>query len=332
MVLRLSGKVQTGSGGISGQPVFVVDTLDADPSNWSIVATATTDSNGDWSVSVSGADAERYHAVTQVDDSGSLKNAESLPFLTAQPVVEPQPVALEFDVTSPVDIGATLPDSAVFDDWADNKLTNRDNYSTTPYEFDPATDNNATTNERPDWSYQVEGDNGYVRATNSRLEYAWDGGSVTRVGMDNPFDEKQIELTNWYAEMNAQNISGSTPTMIWEILMENPDQRTDPNGIRLSLNFASNKCDLFNANSNSNIISASPSLSSGTWHGFLIRRDENGYWELWVDPSDPANPAESESLGTGTDTYLPDMSNGGMSWSTSHGDGRENRVRRIEVF
>lgn len=79
----LSGTVTLSGSAQSGVPVLVIDTDNSsDPSQWTIVETATTDSNGDWSVSGLAEDAdERYHAIAQYDD-GTQYNALSKPYLS----------------------------------------------------------------------------------------------------------------------------------------------------------------------------------------------------------------------------------------------------------
>lgn len=97
---RLSGQVTDAGTAVAGQPVVVVDTADSDPTNWTVVGGDQTDAEGQWSVAVPTPDVERYHAVAQFSDSGTLKNAESKPFLTGQPVVGAAAVSLDFDAKS----------------------------------------------------------------------------------------------------------------------------------------------------------------------------------------------------------------------------------------
>jgi hypothetical protein len=115
MTYRIGGQVVDQGSGVSGQPVFVVDTGDANPSNWTVEAATTTNADGSWSVVVSSGDLERYHAVTQFEDAGTLKNAESKPFVTGQPVVRPVEIPIRFNIPAPQTIGTTIPDSELFE-------------------------------------------------------------------------------------------------------------------------------------------------------------------------------------------------------------------------
>ena len=111
MPQRLAGQLIDGGDPVSDEPVFVVDTGPTDESNWSIVATDRSAGDGSWSVTVPNADAERYHAVAQFEESGTLKNALSKPFLTSQPFAQPGLVTVGFDVLTPSTIGLAIPDS-----------------------------------------------------------------------------------------------------------------------------------------------------------------------------------------------------------------------------
>lgn len=112
MTYRIGGQVVDQGSGVADQPVFVVDTGDADPTNWTVEAATTTDADGSWSVVVSSGDLERYHAVTQFEDAGTLKNAESKPFVTGQPVVRPVEIPIQFEIPSPaISAGSTIPDT-----------------------------------------------------------------------------------------------------------------------------------------------------------------------------------------------------------------------------
>jgi hypothetical protein len=91
---ELSGTVTLSGSAQANVPVLVVDTNNSsDPSNWTIAATATTDSNGDWSVSglVEGA-TERYHAIVQYDD-GTQYNALSKPYLSTPSAIPDSAIA-----------------------------------------------------------------------------------------------------------------------------------------------------------------------------------------------------------------------------------------------
>ena len=107
---RLAGQLVDGGDPVADEPVFVVDTGPADESNWSIVATDRSAADGSWSVTVPNTDPKRYHAVAQFEESGTLKNALSKPFLTSQSFAQPGLVTVGFDVLSPaVGVGSVIP-------------------------------------------------------------------------------------------------------------------------------------------------------------------------------------------------------------------------------
>ena len=114
MPQRLGGQLVDGGDPVADEPVFVVDTGPADEGNWSIVATDRSAGDGSWSVTVPSTNPERYHAVAQFEESGTLKNALSKPFLTSQPFAQPGLVTVGFDVLSPrVRVTGPIPDSVV---------------------------------------------------------------------------------------------------------------------------------------------------------------------------------------------------------------------------
>ena len=123
MTYRIGGQVVNQGSGVADQPVFVVDTGDADPSNWTVEAATTTNADGSWSVAVGSGDPERYHAVTQFEDGSTLKNAESKPFVTGQPVVRPVEIPIQFEIPSPaISAGSVIPDSVTSRD-SDDKTS-----------------------------------------------------------------------------------------------------------------------------------------------------------------------------------------------------------------
>ena len=113
MPQRLAGQLVDGGDPVSDEPVFVVDTGSDDESNWTIVATDRSAADGSWSATVPSADPERYHAVAQFEESGTLKNALSKPFLTSRPFAQPGLVTVGFDVLSPASVGTGRPTSVV---------------------------------------------------------------------------------------------------------------------------------------------------------------------------------------------------------------------------
>ena len=72
--LEISGAVTLSGAGVSGARVYVIDT-DAGE----VAETATTDANGDYSVSVSSGPV--YHVAVQYDDGSTQYNALSKPFV-----------------------------------------------------------------------------------------------------------------------------------------------------------------------------------------------------------------------------------------------------------
>ena len=164
---RLAGQLVDGGDPVSDEPVFVVDTGPADESNWSIVATDRSAADGSWSVTVPNTDPKRYHAVAEFEESGTLKNALSKPFLTSQPFAQANAVSVGFDVLSPaVSVGSAIPDSVV-DDFE------RDNLN--PYD---QTGNWATTQNNV-----IEGDHALEVATDSGASWGEDA-LISDSGLD----------------------------------------------------------------------------------------------------------------------------------------------------
>lgn len=115
----LSGTVMLDGSAVSGAPVAVVDTNNSnDPEQWTIVGGDVTGMSGDWLVSGLETDANRYHAFVQLDD-GQFYNAESLPFLTADPGMFPAAVGMEVNAVAP-EVGPAIPDSAIYRQNADS--------------------------------------------------------------------------------------------------------------------------------------------------------------------------------------------------------------------
>jgi hypothetical protein len=105
---RLSGTVTRSGNPQANATVYVVD-RDTN----SVVATTTSDANGDWNVSGLATNAEeRYHALVEYDDGAQQYNALSLPYLStdaylAAPASE---VAMQHPQAS---LGPAIPDSGV---------------------------------------------------------------------------------------------------------------------------------------------------------------------------------------------------------------------------
>ena len=172
---RLGGQLVDGGDPVADEPVFVVDTGPADESNWSIVATDRSAADGSWSVTVPGADPERYHAVAQFEESGTLKNALSKPFLTSQPFAQPGLVTVGFDVLTPSTI-YRIPDSVIHRyDARQLNLDDEDSVTTWP---DLAGDEDLTAGDAPTYHSDVSEFGGLPAVSfdgaNNYLEYSGD--------------------------------------------------------------------------------------------------------------------------------------------------------------
>lgn len=113
---RLSGRVPETGTAISGVTVAIIDTQGTeDPTQWSIVASTTTDANGEWSVSgLAPSAVERYHAVAQYDSGTEFVNFESLPYLsTPADAFAPTTSVNVGTPTASVSVGSAIPDSVV---------------------------------------------------------------------------------------------------------------------------------------------------------------------------------------------------------------------------
>jgi hypothetical protein len=229
---------------------------------------------------------------------------------------------------------SVIPDSAVFDDWADNKLTSRDNFDTTPYAFSPLASD--TNDDRPEWVHQGVDTGGQLTATNQRLVYEWGGGSpVTYLSTESSFDGSGG--MTWYLVGRAASIdgtAGSSATALFSQI-EDGSSRSGGDELVLEMDFGAGSITfqkVVTGGATTLIGPVSQSMSEGTFYGFLLERDGSGNFELFFDPADPANPQASESIGTATDTYLPDMSgaSAGFQFTTSH-DENQMEFDRAEV-
>jgi len=114
---RLSGRVPETGTAISGVTVAIIDTQGTeDPTQWSIVASTTTDTNGEWSVSgLAPSAVERYHAVAQYDSGAEFVNFESLPYLsTPADAFAPTTSVNVGTPTASVSVGSAIPDSDIY--------------------------------------------------------------------------------------------------------------------------------------------------------------------------------------------------------------------------
>ncbi|AFH22466.1 hypothetical protein OSG_eHP27_00070 [environmental Halophage eHP-27] len=104
----LSGTVTLSGSPVQGATVWVIDTTTD-----TVVATDTSDVNGDWSVSVAGGN-ERYHALVQYESGGTKYNAESLPFLSTPATLSPVATDVQFQSpTASVTNVSDIPDSVI---------------------------------------------------------------------------------------------------------------------------------------------------------------------------------------------------------------------------
>jgi len=89
----------------------------------------------------------------------------------------------------------------VFEDWADNRFTNRDTFATTPYEFTPLSGSLPTT--RPEWSIEA----GSPSLSNSELIMSRpsSGGSQDVITVDIP--NPDFSWSTLFLEMNINNFS-----------------------------------------------------------------------------------------------------------------------------
>jgi hypothetical protein len=157
MTYRIGGQVVDQGSGVADQPVFVVDTGDSDPTNWTVEAATTTAADGSWSLVVSSGDLERYHAVTQFEDGSTLKNAESKPFVTGQPVVRPVEIPIQFNIPAPQTIGQGIPDSGLVHRYDATELTLKDGESVSTW-ADSSGSEDATAVNAP--TFRTSGING----------------------------------------------------------------------------------------------------------------------------------------------------------------------------
>jgi hypothetical protein len=113
---RLSGQVTLQDAGVQNVPVAIIDTNGSeDPTQWSIVATDTTDANGNWSVSGLATNAvERYHALVQYDDGAQLYNVESLPYLSTDAYLSAPVESWSWDQpTAAISTPSAIPDTGL---------------------------------------------------------------------------------------------------------------------------------------------------------------------------------------------------------------------------
>jgi len=226
-----------------------------------------------------------------------------------------------------------IPDSAVFDDWADSKLTNREDFNTTPYSFNSI--NGGVNNTRPEWSNQYV--SGTLAANNGHVDIYWDSGSpVTYLGssdtdLSHVYNLSSGEKAVWYAEVKLVSTSNAS-RIIWHIMTGDANDRGAQNYISLTLRERESEVYIMKnvSGSISNIVTASQNLPVGTYYGILVTLDSSGTWEIYYNPSDPKNPQQSELIATATDSYLPNVgTSGGVAWTV--GNDIRYYVRRTEI-
>jgi hypothetical protein len=109
---RLSGRVPETGTAIENATVAILDTQGTeDPNQWSVVASTSTDANGEWSVSgLEPSAVERYHAVAQFDSGSEFVNFESLPYLSTP--ADAFPATTDINIDTPT---ASVKTRAFFD-------------------------------------------------------------------------------------------------------------------------------------------------------------------------------------------------------------------------
>ena len=182
--------------------MFVVDTAPADESNWNIVATDRSAGDGSWSVTVPNADAKRYHAVAQFEESGTLKNALSKPFLTSQPFAQAGVVSVDFDVLSPaVSVGSAIPDSGLLQGRYDaTELSLNDGDSVTTWTDETGNGNDLTEGTAPTFQTGVINGNPVVRfdGSNQFLNVLYNSSISTPIEVYAVFQLRTAGETNAY--------------------------------------------------------------------------------------------------------------------------------------
>jgi hypothetical protein len=132
---RLSGRVPETGTAISGATVAIIDTQGTDDTTqWSIVASDTTDANGEWSVSgLEPSAVERYHAVAQFDSGVEFVNFESLPFLSTPADAFAPTTSVDVGTpTASVSVGSAIPDT-VGNRWTRTKTGVSDGQTVDPW-------------------------------------------------------------------------------------------------------------------------------------------------------------------------------------------------------
>lgn len=228
-----------------------------------------------------------------------------------------------------VSVGASdIPDSAVFDDWADNKLINRDSFNTTPYQFTPLTDSGNTTDDRPEWSHQVKETGGLLEASEERLRYERTGDDpdgVVQVGTPDAGFDPETHDGVWFWTWNlgdAGNNNGFNAALA--------DFATADHTARKADNTWNITCDPTESpevklkkrvnGTTTTVISGSPGLSLETDIDMRIEREPStATWEVFVNGT---------SIGTDTDEFMPTVD--GFLFSVNH--DFIVRVDRLEVF
>lgn len=214
---------------------------------------------------------------------------------------------------------ARIPDSEVLDDFADSptvtssEITDRDDFSTTPYAFDTE-ERFAPSGSRPDYTI----DSGSPSISDESL--------VIVGGSDNVHTPLDIDLDssggwNWEFEVDWVSGSGNTDNVTLNLASQTTnvlDQSYDDSYS-------------FWLRDDENIIlartedgdDAEPLIETGEsasdHDNVRVERDENGNWEVFLDGT---------SFGTATDTSMTDMAHFGFA---GRSDG-EAEISKVEIY
>lgn len=293
---RLSGRVPETGTAIQGVTVAIIDTQGVeDPTQWSVVASDTTDANGEWSVSgLDPSAVERYHAVAQYDDGSAFTNFESLPYLSTPADAFAPTTSLSVGTpTADVSVGSVIPDSGVYlhDDWEDDQIfSNRVDSGQT-------TTNGVTGYYRPEWT-DVQGDN---TVSNGVLDIGTRGDN----GVDSQIVSTTLNLDTssfirWEIIARGTNIESTAgyfqPDIWWEDGNNYWRVRIDINGNEGNEEFVLDKFE----NGSQTVVINSTYSADTNFKKFEVERSAAGDWEIFIDGA---------TKGTTTDTFAPAVNN-----------------------